>query len=127
MLDVAIAMLPASAFGVFHFGLHALLVLIVTVAACVLSEYLFQKGMKKPVPSYDCSALVTGMILALNMPPQIPLWIPVSDTHLWRDRCYRKRTAVCRDRRQDQDRYQNRRISVPRIRIIGYKSGENEC
>ena len=76
MLDVAIAMLPASAFGVYHFGLHALLVLIVTVAACMLSEYLYEKLMKKPNTLYDCSALVTGMILALNMPPEIPVWIP---------------------------------------------------
>ena len=72
MLDVAIAMLPASAFGVYHFGLHALLVLIVTVAACMLSEYVYEKLMKKPNTLYDCSALVTGMILALNMPPEIP-------------------------------------------------------
>ena len=43
MMDVAIAMLPATAFGVFQFGLHALLVLIVTIAACVLSEYVFEK------------------------------------------------------------------------------------
>ncbi|MBS5406174.1 RnfABCDGE type electron transport complex subunit D [Enterocloster sp.] len=76
MLDVAIAMLPATAFGVYHFGMHALLVLIVTVAACVLSEYIYEKLMKKPSTISDCSALVTGMILALNMPPEIPVWIP---------------------------------------------------
>ena len=76
MLDVAIAMLPATAFGVYHFGMHALLVLIVTVAACVLSEYVYEKLMKKPSTISDCSALVTGMILALNMPPEIPVWIP---------------------------------------------------
>lgn len=76
MLDVAIAMVPATAYGVYQFGLHALLVLIVTVAACILSEYLFEKAMGKKITISDCSALVTGMILALNMPPQIPLWIP---------------------------------------------------
>lgn len=76
MLDVAIAMLPATAFGVYHFGMHALLVLIVTVAACVLSEYVYEKLMKKQSTVSDCSALVTGMILALNMPPEIPVWIP---------------------------------------------------
>ena len=76
MLDVAIAMLPATAFGVYHFGMHALLVLIVTVAACVLSEYVYEKLMKKQSTISDCSALVTGMILALNMPPEIPVWIP---------------------------------------------------
>ena len=76
MLDVCIAMLPATAFGVFQFGLNALLVLIVTVAACVLSEYVYETIMKKPVTVYDMSAVVTGMILALNMPANIPLWIP---------------------------------------------------
>ncbi len=77
MLDVAIAMLPAAAFGVYQFGLHALMVLIVTVAACVLSEYVYEHFMERPITICDCSALVTGMILALNMPPEIPLWIPV--------------------------------------------------
>lgn len=76
MMDVAIAMLPATAFGVFQFGLNALLVLIVTIAACVLSEYIFEKIMKKPITVSDMSAVVTGMILALNMPADIPLWIP---------------------------------------------------
>ena len=77
MLDVVIAMVPAAAFGVFHFGLHALLVMIVTVAACVASEYIWQKLMHKPITVGDCSAVVTGMILALNMPPEIPVWIPM--------------------------------------------------
>lgn len=76
MADVCIAMLPAAAFGVFQFGFHALLVLIVTVAACVLSEYVFQKLLKMPLTVSDLSAAVTGMILALNMPANIPLWIP---------------------------------------------------
>lgn len=76
MMDVAIAMLPATAFGVFQFGLHALLVLIVTIASCVLSEYVFEKITKRPCTISDFSAVVTGMILALNMPPEIALWIP---------------------------------------------------
>ena len=76
MMAVAIAMLPATAYGVFQFGLHALLVLIVTILACVLSEYVYEKGMKKPITISDFSAVVTGMILALNMPATIPLWIP---------------------------------------------------
>ncbi len=77
MMDVAIAMLPAAAFGVFQFGVNALLVLLITVAACVLSELVFEKIMKKPVTIADMSAVVTGMILGLNMPADIPLWIPV--------------------------------------------------
>ena len=76
MMDVVIAMLPATAFGVFQFGMHALLVLIVTVAACVLSEFIFEKITKRPITITDLSAVVTGMILGLNMPPEIPVWIP---------------------------------------------------
>ena len=72
MFDVAIAMIPASVYGVWQFGMHALLVLIATV----LSEYVYEKLMKKPITVSDGSAVVTGMILALNMPPEIPVWIP---------------------------------------------------
>lgn len=77
MLDVAIAMLPAAVYGVYQFGLHALLVIVATVAACVVSEYICEKVMKRPNTVADLSAVVTGMILALNMPAGIPLWIPM--------------------------------------------------
>ena len=77
MYDVLIAMLPAAAFGVFQFGFHALLVIIITMAACALSEYVYEYALGKPITIMDGSALVTGMILALNMPANIPLWIPV--------------------------------------------------
>ena len=76
MYDVLIAMLPAAAFGVFQFGFHALLVIIITMAACALSEYVYEYALGKPITIMDGSALVTGMILALNMPANIPLWIP---------------------------------------------------
>ena len=76
MLDVCIAMIPTAVYGVVQFGLHALWVILVTVAAAVLSEYLWQRGMKNEVTITDFSAVVTGLILALNMPPEIPLWIP---------------------------------------------------
>ena len=76
MFDVAIAMIPASVYGVWQFGMHALLVLIATVVSCVLSEYVYEKLMKKPITVSDGSAVGTGMILALNMPPEIPVWIP---------------------------------------------------
>ena len=76
MLDVVIAMLPAAAFGVYRFGLYSLAVILATVAACVASEYVYEKFMNKPITIADMSAVVTGMILALNMPPEIPLWIP---------------------------------------------------
>ncbi|MDO4488097.1 MAG: RnfABCDGE type electron transport complex subunit D [Eubacteriales bacterium] len=76
MLDVVLALIPASAIAVFRFGFYALAIIAVTVGACVLSEYLWNKLMKKPQTAGDLSAVVTGLILALNMPPQIPLWIP---------------------------------------------------
>lgn len=77
MYDVAIAMIPAAAYGVYQFGLKALLIILVTVAACLLSEYIFESLMGRPITIKDGSAMVTGLILALNMPPEIPLWIPV--------------------------------------------------
>ena len=76
MLDVAIALIPASAFGVYRFGLHALLVLLISIAVAVLSEYAFQKITGQKVTIGDGSALVTGLLIGLNMPPEIPLWIP---------------------------------------------------
>ncbi len=77
MYDVAIAMLPATIWGVMQFGIYSLVVVVATVLACVLSEYAFETLMHKPITISDGSAVVTGMILGLNMPPTIPLWIPV--------------------------------------------------
>ena len=77
MYDVAIAMLPATAWGVIQFGIYSLFVVAATVLACVLSEYVFESLMGKPITISDGSAVVTGMILGLNMPPTIPIWIPV--------------------------------------------------
>ncbi len=76
MRDVVIAMIPAAAFGVWNFGLYALLVMIVSIAAAVGAEYVYERLMKKPITIMDGSAVVTGMILGMNMPPEIPLWIP---------------------------------------------------
>ena len=76
MLDVALALIPASAFGVYHFGIHALLVLFVSVAVAIVSEYAFQKITGQKVTITDGSALVTGLLIGMNMPPEIPLWVP---------------------------------------------------
>ncbi len=76
MRDVLIALVPAAAMGVYAFGLRALLVILVTTAACVLTELLYEKLMKLPLTVIDLSAAVTGVILALNMPAGIPLWMP---------------------------------------------------
>ncbi len=77
MFDVVIALIPATVWGVYQFGLYALAVVVATIAACVLSEYVWEKGMGKPITIADGSAVVTGIILALNMPPEIPIWMPM--------------------------------------------------
>lgn len=68
MLTVVIALLPAAGFGVWHFGWKALLLILVTVATCVLSEWLFCLAVKKKSTIGDFSAVVTGMLLAMNLP-----------------------------------------------------------
>ncbi|MBQ7986743.1 MAG: RnfABCDGE type electron transport complex subunit D [Clostridia bacterium] len=77
MLDVIIALIPAIFAGVYFFGLRALAVIVTSVASCVLSEYLYQRITKKPNTVNDLSATVTGILLALCLPPAIPLWMVV--------------------------------------------------
>ncbi len=77
MLDVIIALIPASVAGVWFYGLRALLVILVTVAAAVASEYLMRLGLKREQTISDLSAVVTGLLLALNLPPTIPFWIAI--------------------------------------------------
>ena len=76
MLDVCIALAPTLIFGVCYFGLNALVVIISSVVSCVLSEAVFELITKKPITVGDLSAVVTGLILALNMPPEIAWWVP---------------------------------------------------
>ena len=75
MLMVVIALLPATAFGVYNFGLPALIMMVSTTAAAVLTEYIYEKLMHKKVTIGDFSAGVTGMLLGLNMPPTAPWWM----------------------------------------------------
>ena len=75
MLDVCIALLPACIFGIVNFGMRALAVLVVSVITCVVSEYLFEHFMHRPITVGDLSAVVTGLLLGMNMPHTIPLWI----------------------------------------------------
>ena len=74
---VVIALLPSALFGIWNFGFHAFLVIAVTVVSSVIFEWLYDHFMHKPNTIKDFSAVVTGLLLALNMPPQIPLWMPV--------------------------------------------------
>ena len=74
---VALALLPTTLFGIWNFGFRALLVVLVTVASSVFFEWLYDRLMHKKNTINDFSAVVTGLLLALNLPPQIPLWMPV--------------------------------------------------
>lgn len=74
MLDVIIALFPAVIASVINFGLRSLLVIGVCVAVCVLSEWIFEKICKKESTISDLSAVVTGILLAFNLPVSIPLW-----------------------------------------------------
>lgn len=77
MRDVVIALLPATAVGIWNFRMSAALVVLTTCATCVLAEWIWQKCMKQPVTTGDFSALLTGLLLALNLPATIPLWMCV--------------------------------------------------
>lgn len=75
MLDVIIALLPAGFAGVAVFGARAALVIAVCVACCVFFEFLSNKIMKRPLSIGDLSAVITGLLLAYNLPVTIPLWM----------------------------------------------------
>lgn len=75
MRDVVIALLPALVAAAYIFGLRALVVTAVCVAICVVSEYAFEMAVRRPSTIGDLSAVVTGMLLAFNLPVGIPLWM----------------------------------------------------
>ena len=77
MLYVIIALLPASLFGIYNFGFRALLLIVLTIASCVASEWIFNKITKRKQTIQDLSAVVTGLLLALNLPPTLPWWMAV--------------------------------------------------
>jgi electron transport complex protein RnfD len=77
MLDVIIALLPATLFGFYNFGLSAVITTVISIATCVIAEYAWQKLMKKPVTIMDMSAALTGLLLALNLPAEVPFWLPI--------------------------------------------------
>lgn len=74
MLYVMIALLPASLFGIFNFGYKALVLILVTIASCLASEWIFDKIVHKKNSLPDLSAVVTGLLLALNLPAGLPWW-----------------------------------------------------
>jgi electron transport complex protein RnfD len=76
MWQVTLALVPAALVGIYFFGLYALVVISVSVLAAVITEYLTGRMMGRPLSIKDGSAVLTGLLLALVIPPGVPLWIP---------------------------------------------------
>ncbi len=77
MLMVVIALLPATIFGIYNFGVSAAIVVLITTVTAVATEYIYEKLMHKKITIGDLSAVVTGLLLGLNMPPTAPWWMCV--------------------------------------------------
>ena len=77
MRDVLIALAPATAAGIYYFGIPALILIIAAIASAVFFEWLYQKITKKPITISDLSAVVTGLLLAMNLPAAAPVWVAI--------------------------------------------------
>lgn len=77
MLDVLIALFPACVSSVLFFGFRSVVIILSAVCACMLSEFVYEKAVKRETTVSDLSAAVTGVLLGLNMPPTIPIWMLV--------------------------------------------------
>lgn len=77
MGQVIVALMPAAIFGVYNFGINALITIFITVVSCMVFEAGYQKLVGHKITVMDLSAAVTGILLALNLPPDVPFWLPV--------------------------------------------------
>ena len=77
MRTVFLALMPAALFGIYNFGLNALLLILISIAVCMATEAGYEKIVHKKLTIQDGSAAVTGLLLALNLPPNAPWWIAV--------------------------------------------------
>ena len=77
MRDVIIALVPATAAGIYYFGLRALILIVAAIISAVFFEWLYEKITKKPVTINDLSAVVTGLLLAMNLPGSAPVWVAI--------------------------------------------------
>ena len=77
MRYVIIALVPATAAGIYYFGLRALILIVAAIISAVFFEWLYEKITKKPVTINDLSAVVTGLLLAMNLPASAPVWVAI--------------------------------------------------
>ena len=77
MRDVIIALVPATAAGIYYFGMRALILIVAAIISAVFFEWLYEKITKKPVTINDLSAVVTGLLLAMNLPASAPVWVAI--------------------------------------------------
>ena len=77
MLDVIIALVPATLFGFWNFGVNAIINTVICIATCVIAEYAWQHFMHKQITIKDMSAALTGLLLAMNLPANVPFWMPI--------------------------------------------------
>lgn len=82
MLDVIIALMPTGIMSVVRFGMHAGVVISVAVFSAVACEFLYNKHAGRPQSVADLSAVVTGLLVAYNLPPGVPLWLPAAGSAL---------------------------------------------
>lgn len=77
MWDVVLALVPTTVFGIYNFGIKAAVLIAVCIVTCLLSEYIWQKCMKLPLTVSDGSAVLTGLLLALNLSSTFPIWMAI--------------------------------------------------
>ncbi|WP_029321078.1 RnfABCDGE type electron transport complex subunit D [Butyrivibrio sp. AE3004] len=77
MMWVVIALLPAAGFGIYNFGIDALIILVLSVLSTVLTEFCYEKILNKKITVTDFSAVVTGLLLGMNLPCTAPWWLPI--------------------------------------------------
>lgn len=77
MRDVVIALIPATIMGIYYFGVRALILILASIVSAVFFEWLYETLLKKPVTISDLSAVVTGLLLAMNLPASAPIWVPI--------------------------------------------------
>ena len=78
MRDAVIALLPAALFGIYRFGFRAFLILLLSVTSCVLTEHVSKRIRKVQGRPYECSAVVTGLLMGMMLPVNVPYWVPVA-------------------------------------------------